>query len=60
MAKTVRPLTLSTKSSDAAMRAHQLVRDGEAEAGAAAARRAAEGGEEVFARLLRQAGSGVR
>ena len=39
----------------AAMGAQHLARDGEAEAGAAGARRAGEGTEEIFARLGRQA-----
>src|SRR3546814_8229424 len=39
----------------AAMAVHQLLRDGEAEAGAAGPSRAGEGLEQVLARLLRQA-----
>ena len=43
----------------AAMAAHQFGGDGKAQAGAALARAALEGGEQVFARLGRQARAGV-
>ena len=53
------PAAVSVERDGAAVQAHELGRDRQAEAGAAGAAGALEGGEQVRARALRDAGAVV-